>query len=521
MDCYEDQVRDKIEISPVVAKSFWNESKRLRDAGKDWNGIVTDLSERSGLQEATVARVLSSDKRLKAITNDMWLKRAKYAEIQKAARDMVNQADTPAFSKAAGQVWDATRRSLTIGHGGIFPFSHMRNMLFASRPEAKIFAQAVKDAYSYATPNTGKARWARDMDALVRMPGYDEAIRYGVEAKPESEPVGILASGAKGWGKRGYDSLKPARIKLWNAWKDQLPADMRMDEVTARELARRVNYATGALSKGMLGEFSAVASKGLFAPKLWFAKRLEAFQPLSYLIKGGRMTEGQRAVSNLALKRWAKIVAVNASILAANDAYNKYFGDDKNRVNWTDLTKPGTLWRMNVNGFIVPMSPLVEVIRTPVAAVASLFMDRKQLHGDAPLQRAWDVASKDLLNALHPSITSAAELISGREIFGKPGHLRRLPFPGAKQLVKGEEPEKDKAMPLPEYLMEKGPIPAGAFARPFYQALQDEGASPTDAKLWVKSLVYSVLSGAAGTHIHEQSNDTNSVSRSHSYRPKR
>lgn len=489
----------------MVAKAFWNEAKAIRDQGGDWNAVVQNLSQRTGLQEATIAKVLSSDKRLKSITNEMWLKRAQYTEMQKAARSMVDEAETPQFSKVAGQLWDSTRRALTIGHGGVFPFTHEFNLLFAGPEEAKIFTQSVKDAYSYAPPTSGTARWARDMDAMTRMEGYNEAIRAGVVAKPGEAPVGILSSGVKGWGQRGFDAIKPARIKLWNLWKEQLPEDMRMDEVTARELAKRVNLATGALPKGLLGEFSQVASKGLFAPQLWLARRLEAFQPLSYLIKGSKMTAGERAVSNLALKRWAKIVTVNAAVLAANDAFNKYVLKNDKRVNWTDFSKPGSLWRMNVGGTIVPMSPLVEVIRTPMAATAALFMNKRQLRGDTPMQRAWDIASKDLLNALHPSLTTGAELISGREVYGKPGHLRRLPFPGLKQFVQGEEHEKDKPIPLLEYAAEKGPIPAGAFARPFYQALQDEGASPTDAKLWVKSLMHSVLSGAAGRHIHEES----------------
>lgn len=238
---------------------------------------------------------------------------------------------------------------------------------------------------------------------------------------------------------------------------------------------------------------------------------MEAFAPIRYLSKAGKMTPKERAVANIALKRWAKTVAVTAGLLEASDAFNKYVLKNDKRVNWSDFSRPGTLWRMNVGGWIIPLSPMVEVIRTPVAMVGALMATKRQLHGEAPLTLAGQVAMRDVLNAIHPSITGATELVTGREVFGKPGHLRRLPFPGAAQLIRGEEPEKDRPLSYSEYFLEKGPIPVAAGTREFVQALQGEGLNKVTAETWVKALMQSALSGGAGVHTFEDTSQPKPV----------
>lgn len=503
MACYESEARDKLEVNPMVAKAFWNQAKAHFDAGKDFDATIKAMAKDSGLQEGTIAHVLTADKRLKAITNEMWTKRAKYSDIRRGAEMLVDQADTAGWAKKAGVIWDATRKVATIGHGGVFPFTHGRNLAFSGDPvQVKIFGEAVRDAYSYMTPNKGAARWAEDMAKMQLEPDYASWRRMGLDISPSSEPVGILSRGAKGWGRRGFDALKPARLKLARHLAEQLPEDMRTEE-GGRILAKEVNYATGSVDLG--AKASRIASRTMFAPKLWFAKRMEAFQPLRYLVNAGKMTPVQRAVANIALKRWAKIVGVTAGILEANDAYNQYVAKNDKRVNFTDFSHPGTLWRMNLGGTIVPLSPLTEVIRTPVAFVGALMATKRDLRGDAPLTSASRLVMKDFLSAVHPSITGATELISGREAYGTPGHLRRLPFPGVAQLVRGEEKEKEPPLTYGEYLAEKGPIPIAAGTREFVQALQDEGLDPNDANNWVKALMSSALSGGAGVHTFQES----------------
>ena len=513
-DCFEHEVADKaefdekaqrtffnpkngkVQIDPMVAKAFWKQATGLFDAGKDWEGTIDAMHKASGLKPETISRILLSDRRMKAITNDMWLKRAKYGEISQHARELVNMADTPQWSKNLSRGWNLLRTSATLGHGGVFPFTHARGLLLTE--DAGLFAQTVKRAWSYATSKGGAARHAEDMAKLQLRDSYKGAARAGLDIKPGTEPVGILSAGAKGWGRRGFDSLKTLRLDLWDKWSKKVGVDLR-DEATARQLAREINYATGSVQLGRTA--SRMAGSTLFAPKLWFAKRMEAFQPIRYLANAGKMTPGQRAVANIALSRWAKMVTATGGILAANDQFNKYVLGNKHRVNFADFSQPGSLWRMNVGGQIVPLSPMVEVIRTPVAMVAALMADKKRLRGDAPLSFAAQIALRDFLNAVHPSLSFGVEQISGREAYGKPGSLRRLPYPGVAQLVRGEEKEKVPPITWGENISEKGPIPLSSFVR----SLMDEGVDKSTAENWVEALTSSALSGGVGVHTHPES----------------
>jgi hypothetical protein len=505
--CHESDVIDKLEVNPIVAKAFWKEfGTHMESAKFDPVKAIESVAEKAGLKPATVGKILTADKRLFAITRDASLKRAKATQLKRAAQDLVDQANESRSTAAIRYTWDGLRRSATFGHGGVFPFTHARNLLYAGPAEARMFGESVRDAYSYMTPNTGKARWVRDMDAMQLRGSYKSARSAGLDIQPESEPTGILTKGMKGWSKRGFDALKPLRLKLWERYSDQIPELLR-DEVSAKALANEINIATGGLTRGTVA--AGVAQRAApfsFAPKLFLSRRIEALTPIRHLAKGGRMTAGERAASNVALKRWAKIVTITAGTLGANDALNRLLGGTP--VNWYDFQHPGSLWRYNVAGQIIPTSPLVEVIRTPVAALGALVRNRKELRGERPLDTAWNILTKDVLNAVHPTIPAAVELVTGREQFGVPGKERRLPFPGVKQLLRGEDKEKVPAMGLPEYLLEKGPIPISAFTREFVQSLQDEGVPQGEATKWVRALFASgmdaIMSGGLGLHAHPE-----------------
>ncbi len=67
-------------------------------------------------------------------------------------------------------------------------------------------------------------------------------------------------------------------------------------------------------------------------------------------------------------------------------------------------------------------------------------------------------------------------------------------------------------MGLPEYLLEKGPIPISAFTREFVQSLQDEGVPQGEATKWVRALFMSgrdaIMSGGLGVHSHPEAKPT-------------
>jgi hypothetical protein len=218
------------------------------------------------------------------------------------------------------------------------------------------------------------------------------------------------------------------------------------------------------------------------------------------------MTANERAVANQALGRWAWHMITAAGILESNDLINKYLLKNNQRVNFYDFSQPGTLWRMNWGGHIVPLTPMVEIVRTPVAMIAALLRTRRELKGEEAPSAALELFSREVLNALHPSIIAGIEGITGREVFGVPRHKRRLPFPGVKQLVRGEEPERDPRMSWTEWLGQKSMIPLAEATREiFTPSLTEQGVTKPKADKWVDALLYSALSGTAAVHTFEVS----------------
>jgi len=91
---------------------------------------------------------------------------AKLSELRGSAKRAALGADDSPWLKALKFPYEGTRKLLTIGHGGVIPFTHARSSL-AVPGEMKIFGKAVGDAYSYMTPNAGSARWRADMAKLA------------------------------------------------------------------------------------------------------------------------------------------------------------------------------------------------------------------------------------------------------------------------------------------------------------------------------------------------------------------
>jgi len=524
----------RLVVSPETAKKFYNWAKTLFEQGNDFPATLDKIAARTGLRYSTIAKIIDANKTAKKMTNDAWWKQAQYRQVKTAARIYAENASTPEWINAGEKLWDLSRRAAVGFHGGVLPFTHALQLALGTNAERKIWLGMVKNAYAFATPKEiglgrfkvpfgkGEVRWEKAWDDMVKSDEFKEAVRYGVEAKPGDRPVGILTNLSQGWGIRAFDALKFGRVQLFHLLKDYaegrenyfLPKGLtdiakkaglkseprELDEQGLRALAKEVNIATGAMH--MQAGVARVAGAVSFAPKLWITKRLAAYTPIRYFAKLGRMTPTERMAANLSLKRWARMVVVSAALLKANDFVNQMIGS-KHRVNFTDLSSPGTLWRMNWGGHIIPFSPLLEILRAPVVALGAAAKFRRELHGEEPEAAAIEIFTREMFNALHPSILGAFELYTGREAFGVPRHHRRLPFPGATQLMRGEDPtEREQPMSWTEYMAGKGPIPIASFAREIFSpALQEEGVPKKDADAWITA----ILSGTTGTHTFEVS----------------
>lgn len=481
MACYEYQVKDSGQDDPEVAKAFWNEAKTGLANGLSPEDVISQMSEKSGLQHETIARILTQNKHLRSLTTEAWAHQAAITRLRSNARSIIRDSDRSSLGKMFSKVWESPRALLTIGHGGVIPFTHMKDSLYAIG-EQKIFTDAVKRAYSYATKTGGDARWRADMAALKSQRLYNFADRAGLNVRVETQPHGI---GKNWWTKKSFDALKPARLEIFSKYWDAVPREAKSLDL-AKAIALDVNHATGTI-KPISPTASKVTSALMFAPQLRFAKYMTAFvDPIKFLVKGGKASAAERYASGIAAKRWAKITALNLSILAVNQAFNQYVLGNKEKINWTDWSKADWL-RMKLGGFVIPMSPLFEMSKLPFRVVATA-LDPKQ-------KEKWKPISKEIASAASPSVSLVYGGITGKELYSG----RRLPFRGLAQMMFGEQRIRMAQQSWKEYGTERLPI----YAQPMVKALSDEGVKAPLAKKITIGGIESVLSGVAGTHAYQ------------------
>ena len=299
---------------PEVEKAFWNEAKGLLASGVEPEGVVSQIAKKHGIGTDAVGSILTQNKQLFQLTNEAWAKQAKLSQLKLSAKSAVLDANTPKWLKVLKFPYESQRKLLTVGHGGVIPFTHARNSLFIPG-EAKLFGETVKEAYSYLTPNTGSARWQADMTRLRSDPKFNFWSRSGLDIKLQSKPVGM---GMSRWTLQSFDSLKSLRLKLAKKYWNQLDSVDRTLEA-AQDLAKRINHATGVVNNPPV--VSKIAGATMFAPKLRFAKYASVVDPF---------------VSKVAAKRFAKLAAINLGLLGVNDLVNRYILRNDDKVNWNN-----------------------------------------------------------------------------------------------------------------------------------------------------------------------------------------
>ena len=354
---------------------------------------------------------------------------------------------------------------LTVGHGGVIPFTHGRNSIFVPG-EGKIFVKAAARAYSYFRKEGGTIRHAKDMADLRADPLYDFAVKSGLPIKVGTQPVGM---GMNRWTTASFDALKPMRLELFKKYWRETPSELKTPEY-AKVIAHNIAHSTGDVN--VPPGVAKVTRPTMFAPKLRFAKYASAFvDPLT---------------SKFGAKRFAKLVGVNIALLAVNDMVNRYFfnktGDDT--VNWTDPTKADWL-RMKINGMVIPMAPTFEAARLPFR-LGAVALDPKE-------KNKWKVAGTEIAGAAHPAITAGYDILTGQDMWSGKG----LPFRGVSQLLYGDKRDPDKAMSGKEYASDFTPI----WMQPVLKEFAVNGIH-IDNEIAPK-VIEAMASGLFGEHVYE------------------
>jgi hypothetical protein len=518
--CFESQTREKIKIPVAVAKAFMNEALEGIKGGNSYTDSLKSMSEKSGLQPETINSILRRDPQVFSRTKQAIAKSGDTRKIRDAAEGFAAQLKGDAtLQHEPGKIakaWDIQRKLALTGHSPVFPWTHVPDWAVqipteGGRARMNAFWQAATDVWRYRGEK-GQALYEMDMGLMQAGDRYDAWKSASADIEPgKRSPGDILLQDKKpSWQNRNFDALKPLRYTaLEDAWSRVDPAFKEGDtgKAVMAMIARDMNYATGSV-KTPIGEAATEGAKTaaqlsnlagrynlLLATKLFFAKHMNAvFGPLEYVAKLGRATPAEAAARNIAMGRWANIVTTQLGILGANYAFNKMMG-----FKTPNLTNPGeasTFLRLRAGNFIIPFSPMLEVLRLPIVFTYAM--------ANKGTDSAGSVAWKTLWNAAHPAAHTLAEQVTGKDFMGKPvPSVRNLIKP-----VKGYEKPNTvagAAKQVGEYASTRfSPIAISGGLREFYQALKDAGVSGSMSTAFIKGAVAAALSGGIGKHIFEQ-----------------
>lgn len=539
--CYEDQVRDKIKIDPLVARSFMDQmmehlKPKRSVAGAKIDGLsipdaLEAMANQTGLKIPTIAKILQSDSKLRSISKQAFSRQREAGAVKLAARSIAENGVPRTGTILRG--YNDLRRLVLAGHSPVFPFTHARNLLYSFKGERQIFGGMVKDAWRFRGAK-GDAAHQLAMAEMQKSPNYGLQRSSGLDIEPGLHRGDLLVSPQSGTilsrgmnklsemvGKsklgnflrldpanatKSFDALKIGRSKLFDYWWNQQEPALRT-EAYAQLLARDMNYATGSVmeprgaARTRFDNLVSAASKAtgdvLLSSKLFYAKRMEAANIFRYgpsrladlVSKGGKMTAEERAIANIGLKRWARVSATQLGILGANVAFAKAMG--LKLSNLTDPSKADFL-RMRIGKFVIPLSPLMEVVREPVRAVYAAVQKRSVMEGAKE-------ATRPVVNALTPGFQITGEQITGKEAFSGRS------VPSVRNLIQPPKPGKEPPIGIGEYATTRtAPIAISGGLHEFYQALRDEGVEPGMATAFIKGAAGAVTSGLAGTHVYEE-----------------
>lgn len=543
MNCYENQVRDKLKFDPLVARAFLNQTLEHMKPYLDASGIKRDglgvsealdkVANESGLSIDTVAKIIKSDSKLFSISKTAFNRQMNATAVKRAAENIAERG-IPRHGNIT-RAYNDLRRLVLTGHSPVFPFTHARDLLYGAKPERQIFYKMVHDAWAFRGEK-GDLNHQAEIAKIKSDPDYNLAATSGLDIRegiqrgdllrlPETGTIlsewGNKLSEAIGNSKLGkflrldpsnaiksFDAVKIGRFNLWKMYWEKMPPELKT-EAMARLLSRDMNYATGSVMQPRVeaampfDKLVAAASNAsgniLLSSKLFYAKRMQAGNIFRYgptrladlLSKGGRMTAEERAIANLGLKRWGRIAATQLGILGVNYAFAKAMG--LKLPNLTDPSK-ADYGRLKLGNFVIPLSPMMEAVREPVKVLYATYVKRSGLEGAKE-------AVRPVVNALTPGIQFTTEQITGKEPFS----TRQVP--SIRNLV--EQPKEGRLPPVGtgEYLGTRfAPIAVSGGIHEFYQALRNEGVEPNIATAFIKSASGAAISGLAGTHVYEEEN---------------
>lgn len=377
----------------------WEKARQYLDKGiVNFDDLRTKVAADLGMSTEKVTRLLARSKRMKYLTDDLWIKQQRERNAKTKAKLWVQGLDMPAYEKFINSLPRVMFKIRVGFHGTVALGTHAPAVAFDPRFWGTYIRNFGKMYKFVLRPSFYQGQ----MQDLLRRKNYATALRAGLVVDPykyeEFDRPGITTNAshaiseamtkALGFdhtaftksGERGYAILKVLRQDMFDQHWDNLPRQMQTPEV-AQAIAKAVNHVTGVVN--------APAPRGaelaLFAPKLQMSRAAFLFgDPIRAARTGIRMgvraagqalgakpsqlpfvTPADRYFAVNEVKSKVYMLGTLGSLLAINQGLLIASGS-KQRVNMTDMFK-SDFGKFKVAGLNVSYgNPLITMARLPL-----------------------------------------------------------------------------------------------------------------------------------------------------------
>jgi hypothetical protein len=440
----------------------------------------------------------------KRLADAAWTAQARRRDIQTQAKHLVNDKNATNLEKAFDAVI-AVPRYTTVGgglHFAAFPGTHA-GALILNPARWKAFARLVYHTWG----NLDRAHAETLRDTMLRSDNFTLAKRNGLDFSTHGNETGGGSLSSRGWA-----ALVETRYRLFDA---AIQRHIDSGEYTpeeidgiAKELATWANHATGS-GKGMLTSNKYISS-AFFGPKLaqsyWNRLIGDPAKTLATFSSWNRASTGEKVVAMQRLRGAMAAAATYTGMLYANQALlgQKINWNDPSQSDWLAFKAGGFRWglpgamhsEINLIGQIITAQSMkaedLAAVGVPGAkgATGGRLRSLRELYVARQLLQYAE-------NKATPLVGMGKELITGRN-----WEDRLLPWRHA------EGKETKPPVSWGEYAWSKAPIPLSGAAGYVYDQLRKNGASVTDASMWMRAAMVAGASFATGTEPKEVKDPT-------------
>lgn len=512
-----------MKFTPDEAKAVWEQARnRIANlkTGQDFATVISGLSKDLGLTPEQVMKALGSKPKVARATDEMWFRQSRTNKLRSEVNRYIQTADDTRLMKFVKGIPE-TLFGAKIGfglHNLALPVTHGSSFIFKPTEWGRYlryYGDNVKSSFG----KSGEVLAEKTRQFITADPNYAKQVRSGLAVSTDKmtdaeqsyvqrlgTKLGVNADSA-------FTMLKDFRQKVWNDQFSRLSPTAKEDPEIVAELSKYVNT----LTNGDTGRFAQSPS----ARRIFFAPQKMASEIKGTLVRPAQAvgtaaqaalskaglwqepTAAQTYAAKMTVRNAAEIAATYLSMLAVNQAMNKWLGS-KQQVNFTNPRKSDWLKFKVGDQVISPQGATLTALRM-VASLGSAFFphaaDRKSYEGDALTRSAEGYGMGKLSPMLSPAVQT---LVTKRTASGDvlPVELapNEKPGPGKRQLG------------LVEYGADQfAPIPVSEAWEGAKTVMQQQGLSSSD----IRTLVQGLISGGGGMlGLPVTPDDPNQTSRS-------